>query len=371
MTDRLHVLMVTSERGWRGGEAQVCLLMRGLLEEGCNVTLACAPHSEIAKRSERLPGLTLAPLAIAGSMDLVSAWRARSMIRKGDYDLVHCHNSHAHSVVHLAVGGAARRPRVVVSRRVSFRAGRNAFSARKYRHGADLFIAISRAVRDGLLAQGVDEGRVTLIPSGLDFDRFEKLRPAPDVRASLGVPARARLIGTVGALSEEKAQDQLVLALPHILRQIPNTHLVLVGEGDRRRNLEGLVTELNLTGHCTLTGHRNDALDILGAMECFVMCSKQEGLGTSIMDAQVLGVPVVATRVGGIPDLVEDGVTGRLVDPGDAEGLGRSVIEMLEDKSLSDKVVGEAREQAKGYHYRHMVYKTLNAYRSLLEPNPL
>jgi glycosyltransferase involved in cell wall biosynthesis len=131
--------------------------------------------------------------------------------------------------------------------------------------------------------------------------------------------------------------------------------------------LESLARSLGITERVTFTGFRTDALDLLRAFDVFAMSSYLEGLGTSIMDAQALGVPVVATRTGGIPELVEDGVTGLLSPPRDPEAFARTILRILEDDGLRAACAGAAREQSYRYDYRTMVYKTLDVYRDLCE----
>jgi glycosyltransferase involved in cell wall biosynthesis len=116
----------------------------------------------------------------------------------------------------------------------------------------------------------------------------------------------------------------------------------------------------------TFTGFRDDALEFLRVFDCFVMSSRLEGLGTSIMDAQAAGVPVVATRTGGIPDIVAHGRTGLLVPPGDSAALAAAMERMLDDEAIRNKCVTAAVEESRGYDYRQMVYKTVAAYRDLL-----
>src|SRR5262249_17782757 len=132
----------------------------------------------------------------------------------------------------------------------------------------------------------------------------------------------------VAALAPHKAQDVLLDALNQ-LRATHSFRCFIVGDGELRAELEAQASSLSLA--VTLTGFRNDALEFIRLADLFVMSSRLEGLGTSIMDAQVLGAPVVATRTGGIPELVTDGVTGLLAEPGDATSLARALARMLDD----------------------------------------
>ena len=150
---QLKVLMIDSETTWRGGEGQLLLLMKGLQGSEFEVTLAAPPNAAITERAGDC-GIECLPLPIAGGMDLVAAWTLRRYLRDHGFDIVHCHSSHAHSIAFVAQGTKLLRgvrpmrgrAAVVVSRRVDFDVATNKFSSMKYRHGADIFLAISNGV---------------------------------------------------------------------------------------------------------------------------------------------------------------------------------------------------------------------------------
>ena len=353
-----RVLMVDSERSWRGGQEQVRLLMRGLIEGGAAVTLAAPADGALFERA--------AALGI-GRVD----WRARAsglrVLRRalaaGAFDVVHSHASRAHGAVALARVGLAARPPHVVSRRVAS-AIRGGW---KYRRGAEAFIAISQHVRSMLITAGVPAARIAVIADGIDPDRFAGGRGAEAVRAELGLGAGTRVVGSVAALTPEKGHADLLNAAARIVAARDDVRFLVVGEGSERSRLERLAAELGIAGRVVFTGFRVDALDLLRACDVLVMASHMEGLGTSIMDAQAVGVPVVATRVGGIPEIVDDGASGLLVPPRSPQSLAAAVRRVLEDGELRARCIGGGRERARGYDYRNMVYKTLDFYRGLPE----
>ena len=174
-------------------------------------------------------------------------------------------------------------------------------------------------------------------------------------------------IGNVAALAPHKAQDDLLRAAALVLARRDDVRFFVVGEGALRAELEALARELGIAARVVFTGFRSDALDLLRAFDVFVMSSYLEGLGTSIMDAQALGVPVVATRTGGIPELVEDGVTGLLTPPRNPAALADAMLRFLGDEALRHACAQTARVRSSRYDYRTMVYKTLDAYRVLCE----
>jgi glycosyltransferase involved in cell wall biosynthesis len=363
-SESLRVLMVESERAWRGGEAQLRLLMKGLLAEGVSVELAAPPDSEIARRSGEL-NVPVHPVSIVGGMDAFSAWRLRRVIKRGRYDIVHSHASHAHSIAFMACATMKQRPFQVVSRRVSFAAAANWLSGVKYRYGADLYLAISNDVRDVLVESGVPAEKIRLVPSGIDLETFANKRDSDYIKREFDITDETPVVGNVAALTPNKSQADLIRAARIVTDRFPHARFFVVGEGKKRGELEALISELDLDDTVVLTGFREDRLEVMSTFTCFVLSSRLEGLGTSVMDAQAMGVPVVATKTGGVPDIIEDDVTGLLVPVRDPDALARSIQRLLGDEGLRQRLAEKALAQAEGYDYRRMVYKTLDAYRQL------
>lgn len=356
----LRVLMVDSERSWRGGQGQVRLLMSGLCERGVAVTLAAPGDGELYRRSETL-AIERVPLA-TGATGLLALRRLL-----GRCDIVHSHAARAHGAVAATRLGLRARPLHVVSRRVDFDVATSPASRWKYARGADAYIAISEGVRRVLLAGGVPAERVRVVMSGIDLAKFDGLKDRAAVRAELGLDARTLAVGNVAALAPHKAQDDLLHAAQRVLAKRDDVRFFIVGEGSLRADLESLARSLGVASRVTFTGFRTDALDLLRAFDVFAMSSYLEGLGTSIMDAQVLGVPVVATRTGGIPELVEDGVTGLLAPPRHPEAFAAALLRILDDGSLREACAETARIRSSRYDYRTMVDKTLDVYQDLCQ----
>jgi glycosyltransferase involved in cell wall biosynthesis len=362
----LHVLMVDSERSWRGGQAQVFLLMRGLTDAGVDVTLAAPADGALYARAEEL---RVGRVAWAGRSGAGSVLRLRAIMGQRRFDVVHSHASRAHGAVAAARIGMRLRPLHVVSRRVDFAVGSKPWGAWKYRHGADAYIAISNGVRDVLVKGGVTPAAITVVASGIDLDKFARVRDPSYLRGEYNLAGNEAVLVNVAALAPHKAQSVLLHALARIgARRC--VRCFIVGEGALRPSLERVARDLGLRGRVTFTGFRHDALEFIRMADVFVMSSHLEGLGTSIMDAHALGAAVVATRTGGIPELVEDGVTGLLVPPGDPGALADAVTRMMDNRELRERCVHAARAQSARYDYRRMVYKTLDVYRRLCHVEP-
>lgn len=362
----MRVLMVSSERTWGGGEAQLELLMKGLLADGLRVHLAAPANSEIRRRVSEL-NAPFHPVAIENGFDLVSAWRLRSVVKRGRFGVVHSHTSHAHSTSFMACETVpkSQRPFQVVSRRVAAPVATHWLSRAKYQKGADVFLAVSNCVRDVLADGGVPQNKIRLVHDGIDLSKFDRVRENAYVKAEFGIDAGAPVVGNVAALAPYKSQVDIIRAAPIVRDRYPRVKFLIVGEGKLREHLQSLIDEMGLAGTVVLTGFRDDPLEIMSTFACFVLSSYLEGLGTSVMDAQAMGIPVVATDAGGIPDIVEDGVTGLLTPARDPQALARAILRVLDDPHVGQGLAAKALAISRGYDYRHMVYKTLGAYDEL------
>src|SRR5262249_33505614 len=264
-------------------------------------------------------------------------------IRDARAEIVHCHSAHGHPPGVVAAW-LARVP-VVVSRRVDFSVAQNPLSALKYRMPVDRYLCISRGVVEAMAASGGPRARRARGGGGLP------LRPAgplkreggADLRALIGADADATVIGTVAALAPHKNHADLARAAATVLARRPEVRFAGVGDGECRPALERQIAAVGIEACVHLLGFRADARALLEQFSVFALASYLEGLCTSLLDAQALGVPVVATAVGGIPDVVEHGRTGLLVPARDPEALAGALLEPLDDPAGARRPADAAR----------------------------
>jgi L-malate glycosyltransferase len=343
---------------WRGGQAQVWLLMQGLKERG-HVCRLLAPEGPLLERA-RAAGFDTQAWRPRGDLDVGAALSAVRALAGAD--VAHAHSARAH-----AVGVPAARmagvPVVVVSRRVDFGVAEGVMSRIKYRLPVDRFLCISRGVMNVMERGGVPRRRLLLVPSGV---AFREIAPsAVDLRALIGAAPGAPLIGTVAALAPHKNHADLMRAAAIVTKQVPDARFVWLGEGECREALESQRRELGLERVVHLLGFREDALVLMRQFTLFALSSYLEGLCTSLLDAQWLGVPIVATRVGGIPDVVDDGVSGRLVAARDPNAFAAALIDALAHPEARAGWVRAAKSSVENFSVEHMVDRTLEAYRAV------
>jgi glycosyltransferase involved in cell wall biosynthesis len=358
VTSFLHVDTAAT---WRGGQNQVLLTALGLHRRGHRVMLAVHAGGVLRKRAAGR--IDIAPLTVRGEFDVRAGWRLARLIASTHPDVVHAHDPHAvaASVLALALGRFDRPPLLVAARRVDFHLRSNLLSRFKHRR-VDLFIASSDAIRAMLLEDGVDPSRAVTVHEGVDVDLVASA-PAADLRVELDWPADALVVGNVAALVPHKGQRYLVDAARLVVEQVPAARFVILGHGELGEALGRQVAELGLDGRVVLGGFSTDVPSVLKAFDVFAMSSVTEGLGTSLLDAMAAARPIVATSAGGIPEVVEDGVTGLLVPPGDTEALARALVRLLGDESLRGRMgrAGLARVRER-FSADRMVEATLQAY---------
>jgi glycosyltransferase involved in cell wall biosynthesis len=227
---------------------------------------------------------------------------------------------------------------------------------------ADHVIAISNAVREALLADGLEPGRVTVIPSAVQLGS-PFAAPSVDIRHRLGIPQKGQLAVSLGALTPEKDHFTMIAAGARLVRDLPDLHWVVVGEGPLRAPLEARIGEQGLKSRFHLVGHLDDPEQALGGADVYVLSSTSEGLGSSALAAMARGIPVVASRVGGIPDLLGSG-GGVMVEPQNPAALADAVRRVLMDPELRREVTGVARQELGRYSVDAMAERVLSVYRS-------
>ena len=219
-------------------------------------------------------------------------------------------------------------------------------------------------VSDDLMAEcakvGVHESRLMLLENGIDAEDYRRRRSAAEAKAALGLPADRFLIGAVGRLSAEKGFDILIRAVKQLGEGV---HLAIIGEGGERAALEKLIAELDLAGRVTLAGWQTDVRGWFEAMDAFALSSYREGLPNVLLEAMALEVPVVATRVNGVPRVVQHDENGLLVEAGSVDELAAALNRVIADAGLRDRLQSAGRATVEGrYSFRTRMSKLAELY---------
>ena len=214
---------------------------------------------------------------------------------------------------------------------------------------AHTLIAVSEQTRLTALEEGVRADRIVVIPNGvspLDISSIDRA----DARTKLGLDEKNIFLLSIGRLTYQKGHEFLVQAISKIIRRFPNARAGICGEGPLRAQLESQILELGLSDHVKLLGARDDVSPLLAAADIFVLPSRWEGLSRALMEAMAAGLPVVATSVDGVKDLITDGVHGLLVPPEDSEGLEKSILQLLTDPQMRKRMGAAAQAHVLDVH---------------------
>ena len=360
------VLHTESSPGLGGQELRTLQEARWTRERGWRVILACQPGGRLLDRA-RAAGLEALAVPMRGAWDAGSVARLVSLIKRERVTIVHTHSS-----VDAWLGGlAARVARVPVVRTrhvsIPIRRGWNPV----YTWLADRVITSGEAIRRIVVGAGVRPDRVVAISAGVDLADFPFRARSGSLAVDLGLSAP--VIGSVAMFRGSKGHAHLLEAFGRVRARHPEATLLLVGDGIRRAWVEGLARDAGLGDAVVFTGFRPDVPPLLGVMDCFVLAStRTEGVPQSLLQAFAAGVPVVASAIGGIPEVVADGATGLLVQAGSAEALAGGIERVLDDRAEADRRALAARALVEErFSHTASITRLLALYRELLKPRPL
>ncbi len=235
----------------------------------------------------------------------------------------------------------------------------------------DRVTALSETHKTYLAEQeGIDPKKIEIIPNGIEVDRFASAEARNGLRSSFGIENGEPIVGIVAMLRPEKSHDIFLQAAGKILRKNPKAHFLVVGDGPERPRLEMLTQKLNLSSRVHFVGARNDVPEIISLFDVGVLSSQPvvETLSVSVLEYMASGKPVVATRVGSLPEIVEEARSGFLVEPGDAESLADRILQLLDDQQLARQMGARGHERvAREYTVEQMVKKTEDLFERLLK----
>jgi len=373
----VHTLPVVS-----GSGIAVYLTMKGLRARDVEISLACAPGGPLQDLVAQA-GLRFIPIEtfvseVSVIRDLKSLWALYQLLRKETFHIVHTHNSKAGFVGRLAAR-TARVPIIVHTVRgfafhdkTGWLARRlYVFLERRAARWCDILIFISQPLMDWAARLRISAPRPGIkIYSGIDLEGFRKPVDRAAARRSLGVGDDDLVVGIVAKLWEGKGHRLLINAFANLARahrRIP-LRLLVIGSGPLEQSLRRQVESLGLQSQILFAGFRSDVPAITAALDISVLPSDFEGMGRVVLEAMAMGKPVIGSRVGGIPDLVDDEITGLLVPAGDQKKFEAALERLALDPALRARM-GAAGAQKMGAQYSAdtMVRRTIACYRSLLK----
>ncbi len=348
----VRVLELRSVRGTGGGPEKTIVQGTATTDSSRFAITVCYvrdQRDEVFRIDElaRAAGLDYTELLERHSLDW-SIWpKLRSLVRERGIDIVHAHDYKTDLLTYFL----ARAEPIIALSTVHGWTGHSSRERYLY-YPADKrvlarfprLIAVSSEIRSELVRYGAPADRVTVVLNGIDHRRFVR-NPAlrAGIRRELGAADNQLLIGAVGRLEPQKRFDLLMQAFAQLRATRPDLRLVISGEGSSRPALEALLKQLGLENVCRLTGHRTDVAALHSAFDLFVQSSDYEGTPNAVLEAMALGTPTVATDAGGTAELIEDGVHGLIIPPGDVSVLVRAIERAIDDPAASQARAAAAR----------------------------
>lgn len=370
-------ILLASSRASGGMARHVIALMSGLRGEGYELAVACDPDGMIAEAA-RAREIPVYPVAFRGGASptraMLAAWQLSGAIGSFQAHIVHTHSYHAGLVG--AVSTPLARPARMVATMHSYppyaRDGQGLGSSgrlavRLILGRASRVVVVSEALRHSLLPFRPDAAAKTVvIPNGVSVTSEPPLSQA-QVRAAYALPAGVPLLGMVARLAPQKGIPEYLRCVRLVLEGWPDAHALLVGDGPLRAQAEALARDLHIEDRLHLLGQLDSARGAIWALDVLVIASTSEGSSVVAMEAMALGKPVVATAVGGVPEVVTEGITGFVVPPGSPEALADAVVRVLADPEAA-QAMGDRGRQRVATHFaiELMIERTKQVYADVM-----
>lgn len=357
-----HLLHTEWSDGWGGQERRIVNEMAGMQARGHQVHLATRAGAQIIAPAQAA-GITVTTLPFAGKFDRATISGLVRYIREHRIDLVNTHSGKDSWSGGLAAKWA--RVRLVRTRHLDLPLRRHPLNFVHYLH--DALISCGQLMREHLLAAGFPAQEVVSIPTGIDFERFTPTQSRTQVRAQLGIPPQAPMALMVGVIRSVKRHEIALRAWVQVAAAFPQARLVLAGDGPLREAMIALAGQLGIADQVQFLGHREDVANLIAAADVGLLTSHSEGVPQAITQMLGLGLPVVATAVGGVPELIMAQETGLLVPPEDPFATAQALLTCLQQPHYAQTLARRGQQHVLAhYSLRAMLDQTEALYARLL-----
>lgn len=364
--EQVKVIHLDTEKSWRGGQQQAVYLMKGMLAHGYETCMVCQPDSAMESYciDNKLPYHTI---KFSNEFDY-----------KAGIDLARFAKSYKANILQLHTGHAVswglwaelfnHRLKLVATRRVDFSISKNFLSPFKYKSkNLDHIVCISENIRQIMINDGIPESKMSIIHSGVDTHRFDAVKPYEDFRVNWNIPVDAVIIGTIAAFAGHKDYPNLIKAASLVLEQRSDVCFMAVGEGELLGDMQSLVKSLNISERFIFTGFQQEVGKFLKSFDIFVLASKMEGLGTSVLDAMSVGLPIICTEAGGIPEMICNGSNGILVPVHESFLLSKAILDLINNPNYRNILGDNALTSVQEFDISNTVSKYIKLYNELLD----
>jgi glycosyltransferase involved in cell wall biosynthesis len=342
----MNILYIESSRSWGGQEYRTCLEINWLNAHGHQAWLICNPDSQVHSKASEL-GTRLATMPLRSRVDPLCSLRLLKFCRQNKIDLLKTYSSKDHWIcLPLFLCGIPLSRARCITDPIGSRS-----RAFVFKHGCSQIVADASVIKRQLVKEhGIDAAKIEVIGSAVELEKFKPPRDRAKFRCEIGVGDEAPIIGNVGMIRPDKGQLELVKAAPIVLEKCPDARFVIVGQGTgilkRGINVRNAIDRAGLADKIIMAGYRWDTPDVYAACDMIVIASlRTEASPIVLREAFASGRPVIATKVGDIPEIVHDRENGLLIEPGNTQALASAILEFISNPELA------ARCAANGFRY--------------------
>lgn len=347
------IFNLDDSKDFRGGSRQVLYLSKGLNEKNIENYIVTRKNSPLYNKAIE-NNIKIITVPYIFEWDIISAlilaYKIKKINKNHKHIILHSHTAHTAAISYLT--SLFIKAKRIVHRRSIFKLNKNIFTKIKYKT-ANKIIAISNTIKNALINWGIEDKKISVIYSTIESKETVLIK---------NFNKETITIGTLIAFTEEKDPQNLIYAADICLKENKNLIFLIGGEGYLKSDIQKLIENLNLKDKIILKGYINNNIDFLKSIDIFVLPSKEEGLGSVLIEAMSVGLPLIGTNAGGIPEIIEDGYNGFVVDKQNPKELAKAILNLIKDKKLCEIFSKNSFERAKNFTSDTMVEKTIDVY---------
>ncbi|PJA95719.1 MAG: hypothetical protein CO129_10290 [Ignavibacteriales bacterium CG_4_9_14_3_um_filter_34_10] len=365
MQSELRVLHIDVDKNWRGGQQQALYLHQFLSDKNIFSVMACTENSMMGKKCNKKK-LSKIEVNYKNELDFFTAFKLLQVCYKENINLIVAHSSHALSIA-LLVKLFVRKVKLVAVRRVDFAIRKNLFSTFKYKTNMlNKIVCVSDFIKQVMSIDERINNKLITIKDCIDTTKYKTIESLNKLRDKLQLHESSFVIGNTSAFVGHKDYPNFIRASKIIVQKYFQSIFLCVGDGILKDEMESLVKEYGLMKNFRFVGFQENVVPYVKLFDIFVLSSKMEGLGSSILEAKAMGLPVIATKAGGIPEIINDGIDGILVEPQNSESLAQAIIRLIENKNERLTLGKNAMESVKENDVLHYGNEYLELFKQLL-----
>lgn len=361
-----HIIHLSSANIWRGAEQQIIYLYKGLNYLHYHQNIFCLEYSPLAIycAKNNLPHITYTK---SNGLNYNLALALKKYHQEIPIDFIHIHDPHAHHAYLLAYLLGLKVP-AILHRRVDFPTATNLLSAQKYNvKGIHRIVCVSKGVQNIFLPHPNVYSKTQVIYDCVDTDILKSRKNQRLLEREFPQLIHQFVVANIAALVDHKDHVTYLQTAHYLVKVLKREkiHFLIVGEGDKRKEIMQLVKEYHLENHVTMTGYRNDIIQVLLSIDIYAFTSKMEGFGSTILEVMSAQVPIVATKVGGPAEILTHEKDALLVKVGDYIGLAHQIIRIQDDPTLAQKLTQQALNTVKKFSIQHYTEQIEQIYDSI------